>query len=153
MAIGAGTLTLADYALLSNSPMVQAVPYSLILYGNIGQDVAVINKKTMVANGVRFEGNLPIVNWAQLNAEGVTTKGTPTAYSEQLYTIRNYIDVDKLFVEEENAIVDPRAAQVGAWLKAKTYDLNDKFFNNDHIAGNSNAPVGLRYRIDNGGVF
>jgi len=153
MAIAANSLTLADYALMSNSPMVRAVTYSLIDYGNVAQDIPFVNKKTLTANGVRFEGNLPSVNWAAINSEGVTTKGTPTAYSEQLYTIRNYIDVDKLYVEEENAITDPRAAQVGAWLKAKTYDLNDKFFNNDHIAGNSNAPVGLRYRIDNGGVF
>lgn len=153
MAIGAGTLTLADYALLSNSPLVQAVSYSLIQNDNIMQDIPLLNKKTLVANGVRFEGNLPTVNWAPLNSEGVTTKGTPTSYQEQLYMIRNYIDVDKMFVEEENAIVDPRATQVGAYLKALTYDFNYKFLKNDHITGDTNSIVGLRARIDNGGTF
>lgn len=153
MAIASGTVTLGEYALMSNDPLVRAVTYSLILYSNIIQDVPLIDKKSLIANGVRFEGNLPTVNWSQLNAEGITTKGTPTAYQEQAYIIRNYIDVDKFLVEDENAIVDPRAAQTEAYLKALTYDQNDKFFNNDHITGNINAPVGIKYRISNGGIF
>ena len=153
MAIATNSLTLADYALLSNNPMVQAVSYSLILYSNIMQDVPLTNKKTLIANGVRFEGNLPTVNWSPINAEGVTTKGTPTAYQEQVYLIRNYIDVDKVYVEDINQIQDPRATQTEAYLKALTYDMNYKFFKNDHVTGDSNAPVGLRYRIDNGSTF
>lgn len=153
MAISSSAPSLADYALQSNDPLIRAVSFSLIDYGNVAQDLPLLNKKSLVANGVRFEGNLPSVNWAQLNAEGVTTKGTPTAYSEQLYTIRNYIDVDKLFVEDENAIQDPRSVQLGAYLKSVTYDFNHKFFNNDHVTGDVNAPVGLKYRVDNGGVF
>jgi len=153
MAIASGTVTLADYALMSNSPLVRAVTYSLILYSNVIQDVPLSTKKSLIVNGARFEGNLPSVNWSQLNAEGVTTRGTPTAYQEQAYIIRNYIDVDKFLVEEENAIVDPRAVQSEAYLKALTYDVNYKFFKNDHVTGDVNAPVGIRYRIDNGGTF
>ena len=153
MAIASGTVTLADYALMSNSPLVQAVSYSLILYSNVIQDVPLQEKKSLIINGARFEGNLPTVNWSQLNAEGVTTKGTPTAYQEQAYIIRNYIDVDKFLVEEENRIVDPRAVQTEAYLKALTYDMNYKFFMNNHVTGDANAPVGIRWRIDNGGTF
>ena len=153
MAIAAGTVTLADYAQMSNNPLIQAVTYSLILYSNVMQDVPLNDKKTLIANGVRFEGNLPTVNWSPLNAEGVTTKGTPTPYQEQAYIIRNYIDVDKFLVEDENAITDPRATQSEAFLKALTYDMNYKFFKNDHLTGNINAPLGLRYRIDNGGTY
>lgn len=153
MAIASGTVTLADYALMSNSPLVQAVTYSLILYSNVIQDVPLQEKKSLIINGARFEGNLPTVNWSQLNAEGVTTKGTPTAYQEQAYIIRNYIDVDKFLVEEENRIVDPRAVQTEAYLKALTYDMNYKFFMNNHVTGDANAPVGIRWRIDNGGTF
>jgi hypothetical protein len=153
MAIASGTVTLADYALMSNSPLVQAVTYSLILYSNVIQDVPLNTKKSLIVNGARFEGNLPTVNWSQLNAEGVTTKGTPSPYQEQAYIIRNYIDVDKFLVEEENRIVDPRSVQAEAYLKALTYDLNYKFFKNDHVTGDVNSFVGLRYRIDNGGTF
>ena len=153
MAIASGTVTLADYALMSNSPLVQRVSYSLIEAGMIAQDIPLMNKKSMIINGARFEGNLPSVNWSPLNAEGVTTKGTPTAYQEQAYLIRNYIDVDKYLVEEENAIVDPRGVQADAYLKALTYDFNYKFFENDHVTGDSNSFTGLRYRIANGGTF
>jgi hypothetical protein len=146
-------MTLADYALNSNSPVVRGITYSLIDNGSVIQDIPLVTQKSLVANGVRFEGNLPTVNWAQINAEGVTTKGVPTAYSEQVYLIRNYIDVDYLFVQDVNAIVDPRAAQVGAYMKSLTYDFNYKFINNDHITGDANAPVGLKYRIANGGTF
>ena len=153
MTIAANSVSLADYALLSNSPLVRAVTYSLIESGNIMQDVPLINKKSLTAAGVRFEGNLPTVNWSQLNAEGVTTKGTPTSYQEQVYLVRNYIDVDKMYVMDENAIVDPRSAQVGAYMKSLTYDMNYKFISNDHVTGDANAPVGLKFRINNGGTF
>lgn len=153
MAINTGTVTLADYAQMSNNPLVQAVTYSLIDNGSVIQDIPLVSKKSFTINGARFEGNLPSVNWSQLNAEGTSTKGTPTAYQEQVYILRNYIDVDKYIVEEENAIVDPRAAQTEAYLKSLTYDVNYKFIKNDHVAGDVNAPVGLKYRIANGGTF
>lgn len=153
MAIASGTITLADYAQMSNNPLVRAISYSLIDNGSVLQDIPLVSKKSFTINGARFEGNLPTVNWSQLNAEGVTTKGTPTAYQEQVYILRNYIDVDKYIVEEENAIVDPRASQTEAYMKALTYDVNYKFIKNDHITGDVNAPVGLKYRVANGGAF
>jgi|SRR5712672_389140 len=153
MAIDSNAYSLADYALNSNSPMVRAIGYSLIESDNVLQDMPILTQATMIANGVRFEGNLPSVNWAPLNSEGVVTKGTPTPYAEQVFVIRNYIDVDKLYVEDVNSIVDPRASQTEAYMKAYTYEMNDKFFNNDHIVGNVHAPVGIRFRITNGGVF
>lgn len=153
MAIAANTVTLADYAQMANSPLVASVGWSLIEANNVLQDVPLQTRKSLVANGARFEGNLPTVNWRQINAEGVTTKGTPTPYQEQAYLITNYVDVDKYIVEDENSIVDQRGVQAEAYLKSLTYDVNNKFFNNDHITGDPNAPVGLKYRIANGGVY
>src|SRR2546421_3850317 len=153
MAIGAGTQTLADYVQYSNNPLVQKVTWSLIQNDNVLQDVPLLNNKSMTVVGARFEGNLPTVNWAPLNAEGVTTKGTPTPYAEQAYMIRNQIDTDKVLVQDKNSIVDPRGVQVEAYLRALTYDMNFKFISNNHITGDSNAPVGLKYRIANGGTF
>src|SRR5260370_38390675 len=100
MAIGAGTVTLADYALLSNQPLVQAVTYSLILYGNIMQDIPLLERATLQVNGTRFEGNLPTVNWVPINSEGTSTRGQPTHYQARAYSDRNYIDVDKFIVQD-----------------------------------------------------
>src|SRR5260221_48491 len=148
MAIGAGTFTLADYALYSNQAPVQAVSMSLIDYGNIIQDVPLVTKQTLIQNGVRFEGNLPSINWRPLNSEGVSVHAQPTPYQEQVYLMTNYVDLDKMIVQDQNKIIDPRANQAKIVLKALTYDINFKFFKNDHLTGDANAPVGLRPRLD-----
>jgi hypothetical protein len=148
MAIGAGTVTLADYALTSNQPLVKAVSWSLIDYGHIAQDMPLINDQTLIQNGTRVEGNLPTINWSQINAEGVSIHGQPTPYAEQMYIMRNYVDVDKMLVQDRNQIVEPRAIQTQMALKALTYDFNYKFFKNDHLTGDQNSFVGIRARID-----
>ena len=148
MTVASGTFTLADYALYSNNPAVQAISMSLIDYGNILQDVQLVTKQSLIAQGVRFEGNLPTINWRPLNAEGVSVHAQPTPYQEQVYLMTNYVDVDKYIVDDQNQIGNPRASQAKIVLKALTYDINFKFFKNDHTAGDVNAPVGLRARID-----
>jgi hypothetical protein len=149
MAIDSNALTLGQYAIMSNDPLVQAITMSLIDNGAVITDIPLVNKATLVANGVRWEGNLPTVNWAKINEEGSTTSGTPTPFQEQAYIIRNNIDVDKALVLDVNAIQDPRSAQVEAYMKAVAYDFNDKFINNTHTSGDIDAIVGIRARIDN----
>lgn len=148
MPVSASAVTLAEYAIMSNDPLVQAVTFSLIDAGSAMRDVPFVNKASLIANGVRWEGNLPSVSWKNINEEGDTTKGSPSPYQEQMYVVRNNIDVDHLLVQDTNQIVDPRAAQVEAYLQSVAYDFNDKFINNDHVAGEAKAPVGLRARID-----
>lgn len=149
MAVSASALTLAQYAIMSNDPLVQRITYSLLMNGNVLEDLPLVTKKSILLNGTRWEGNLPSVNWSKLNVDPVVTSGTPTPYQEQAYIVRNAIDVDRFLVEDENQIVDPRGAQAEAWLKSLAYDLNDKFINNDHTSGEDDAPVGLRARLDN----
>src|SRR5262245_50477823 len=153
MTISANALSLAQYAVMSNDPLVMAVTMSLINSGTVLEDIPFVNKQTLIANGVRWEGNLPTVNWSQINAEGAVTSGTPTPFQEQAYIIRNLIDVDKFLVQDQNQIVDPRGAQVSAYLKAVAFDFNDKFLNNNHVAGDKNAIVGVRARIDSGSTY
>ena len=151
--ISANALSMAQYAVMSNDPMVKAVTFSLLDMGNVMADIPMVERKSLIANGVRWQGNLPTVNWGAINSDPVTTIGTPTPYQEQAYILRNTIDVDKVYVEDENAISDPRAAQLAAYLKSATYDMNYKFIKNDHITGDSAAFVGLRYRLDNPSTF
>ncbi len=148
MAIGAGTFTLADYALYSNNPLVKNVSMSLIDYGNILQDIPMPTIQSLIQNGVRFEGNVPADNWVPLNSEALTVHAQPTPFSEQVYIFRESVDVDKYIVMDRNQITDPRASQTKMVLKGLTYGFNNKFLKNDHITGDVNAPVGLRFRID-----
>src|SRR6266542_3784680 len=117
MAISANALTMAQYAIMSNQPLVQAVTFSLIDNGSImARDIPFASKATLIANGVRWEGNLPTVGWSQINAEGLSASGTPTPYQEQAYIIRNVIDVDKFLVMDQHQLADPRATQLSAYL-------------------------------------
>lgn len=153
MSVSTSALTLAQYAIMSNDPLVRKISYSLLENGSVLQDIPMLNQKSMIANGVRWEGNLPTVNWAKLNTDPTVTSGTPKPYQEQAYLLRNAIDVDKKLVEDVNQIVDPRGAQIGAYLRAAAYDINDKFINNDHVTGDAQSFVGLRYRIANPTVY
>jgi hypothetical protein len=154
MAVSANALNMAQYAILSNDPLVQSVTFSLIDNGAVmARDIPFATKQSLIAAGVRWEGNLPSVTWANLNEEGTVVTGTPTPYQEQAYTLRNYIDTDKVYVQDQNQIINPRSAQLAAYLKAQAYDFNHKFIKNDHVTGDAKAIVGLRFRIDNGSTF
>lgn len=156
MTIDSNAYSLAQYAVLSNDPMVQAVTFSLLDMGSAMTDIPFVTRKSLVANGVRWEGNLPSVNWGTINSEPTVTVGTPKPYQEQAFIMRNAIDVDKFLVEDENNITDPRGAQLAAYLKGVTYDFNDKFINNAHDGAtghDNNSFVGLKSRIDNGAQY
>lgn len=151
--ISTSALSMAQYAVMSNDPMVQAITFSLLDMGSVMTDIPFVNKKSLISNGVRWQGNLPTVNWGSINSDPVTTIGTPTPYQEQAYVMRNTIDVDKVYVEDQNAIQDPRSAQLAAYLKSVTYDFNKKFILNDHVTGDANSFVGIKYRLDNPSTF
>jgi len=153
MAVSTQSMTLADYAILSNEPAVRAVAWSLIEAGSMAQDIPFLDRATLTANGVRWEGDLPVVSWVSINEEGPTTTGTPTPYQEQAFITRNNIDTDYALVHDINAITDPRAARVQAYLESLTYDTNDKLINNNHVTGDKKAPVGIRARIDDGTTY
>jgi hypothetical protein len=145
------SLTLSDYAILSNSPLVQKISYSMLMHGNVLQDIPLRTYKSMTANGVRFLGSegAPTVAFRALNADPATTKSVPTPYQEQAYINSNNFDIDNVILEDINSIQDQFAVQTEAYVKFLTYKWNDVFINNNHITGDANAPVGLRYRLDN----
>ena len=149
MAVSTSAMSLTDYALISNDPRVMKITQSLLINGSALADIPLFDKKTLLANGVRWTGNLPSVNWGKLNTEPTVTKGQPTPFQEQVYIVRNAVDVDHFLVEDENSIQDPRATQLSAWLTSLSYDFNDKFINNNQITGEDDAPVGLKARLDN----
>lgn len=145
------SLTLSDYAILSNSPLVQKISYSMLMNGSVLQDIPLRTYQSMVANGVRFLGSegAATVAFRALNATPATTKSVPTPYQEQAYIMSNNFDIDNVLLQDKNSIQDPFAVQLGAYFKFVTYKMNDIFINNNHITGDANAPVGLRYRLDN----
>src|SRR5215472_15779895 len=105
MLLSNAPLTLAQYYLQANEPLVQSVAYALIDNGSVMADVPMVNNMSIYVNGVRFPGgSLPSVLWVPLNQDPQNVSGTPQGYQEQLYVMRQAIDVDKYLVMDRNAI-------------------------------------------------
>lgn len=144
-----GAITLADYATISNDPLVFSIIMSLLQNGNVLNDLPLITKPSLVVNGSRVVGSLPDVNWSALNDAPVSVRTSATPYSEQAYIIRNNIDCDIFLAADQNQIEDPRLFNLRTYLTSLRYDINDKFINNNQTTGNLQAPVGLKARLDN----
>lgn len=145
------SLTLSDYALMSNSPLVQKISTSMLMFGSVLQDIPLETYQSLIANGVRFigtQGNAT-VGWRKLNEAPAVTKGVPTPWQEQAYILSNNFAIDNVLLKDKNRIQDPWQIQLNHYLQMVTYEINDKFINNQHVTGDVDAPVGLRYRLDN----
>jgi hypothetical protein len=146
--ISSNSLTLQQYAQESNSPLIQRVVFSLLDPYSILNDVSFETVSSLSARGARIVGSLPAVNYRKLNGQSAVTSGTVSQFSEQAYVLSNIIDIDRLLSMDKNAVGDPAGLQVNMLLKAITYDVTDKFFNNNHASGNADATIGIRQRLD-----
>jgi len=154
MAVQGGSVTMGQWASLANEPLVQAVTWSLVDAGSVmARDIPFSNNETLYVNGVRFEGGLPAIKWAMLNEEGVTVSMAPSAFQEQVFILRNQVDIDEYLVRDRNAIRDVRATQIEGLLRSIAFDFNEKFITNRHDTGDANSIVGIRNRIANGSVY
>jgi hypothetical protein len=149
-----GALTLADYASLSNDPLVKEITKSLHKTWNALKDIPLSTNPSLRQTGMRYlNANIPTPNWTGLNAEPQTFKSKPKSYEEQLYILRNKLTVDRRILDQPNAIVDPVESQIQMFLEGFAYDFNDKFINNDPSStatGNSaDCFPGLNYRLNN----
>lgn len=143
-----GALTLQQYANESNSPLVQRIVFSLLDVHSVLNDIPFDTVPTLKANGSRVVGQLPTPAWRKLNGSATVTSGTAAPFQEQAYVLSNIIDIDRLMLIDKNAVGNPAAVQTDMLLKSISYDITDKFFNNNHSSGDADAFVGLRQRLD-----
>lgn len=154
MAVDASSLTLSDYALMSNSPLIQYISNGMLVLGNVLQDMPLVVDPTMQRQGMRWLGdNNNAENWRKLNEESTVTKSVPSPFQEQSYIRNNAFDVDTFISLDRNQIVEPFAGQLQKWMMDFTYGFNNIFINNNHITGDADAPVGLRWRLDNAATY
>jgi hypothetical protein len=148
MAVSSNSLTLQQYAEESNSPLIQRIVYSLLDVHSILNDISFQTVPSMKVNGSRIVNSLPTPNWRKINGSSVTASTTASPFQEQVYILSNNIDMDRLFTVDQNSVGDPRAVQANGMLKSWSYDITDKFINNNHNSGNSDSIVGIRQRLD-----
>lgn len=147
--------SLHDWAVLSNDPLVHKVTKSIYEGGNLLQDIPLMTEQSMLVNGVRWVGGLPVPTWANLNEGTTSVTATPERYQEQAFLVRNNIDTDIKLVQDKNQIGDIRGGRVDAYLEGFKFDFNGKFFNAKHkgATGNTKCFVGIRERIDNPATY
>lgn len=175
MAIDPQALTLAEWAHMSNDPLVMKITESLHKTLNILQDIPMVTADEMTMQGVRYIDSLPTVTWGKINQAPTVTKGKPTPYEEQVALVRNQFQVDKRLVNNKNNIESPIQSEVDIYMEALTFELNFRFIQNNptltgtdlltglaigssaggytglsQFAGNSNSWLGLAYRLSPG---
>ena len=142
MAVDSNSLTLQQWAMQSNEPLIQGIAYSLLQVDSVLNDIAFVTKPTMKVNGSRVIGGLPNMGWRKINGSTTVASGTAAPFSEQVYIGSNAIDVDRVLMMDQNAVGNPADQQVKMVLTAWSYDINDKFINNNHVTGNADSFVG-----------
>lgn len=149
MAIDADALNLSDFYLLSNEPQqTKAAAFSMIEAGSVWKDLPLVTENILTMNGYRFVGGLEGPTWSPLNTDPTNVKALPTPYSEQSYAFANKVDIPVLLLKSKNARTNLMDEQIDAFIKAMSYDMNDKFFNNHHGAGgNQHCFVGVKRRL------
>lgn len=153
MAVDANALSLSEFATQSNDPQAQEAAFIFIKAGSVFQDMPLITDPTMKKNGNRFIDNLAAPDWVPLNSEPTIVKSKATPFSEQIWIMRNGIDVDEILAADKNAAGNFVNQQSTAYLKGVAFDLNDKIINNNHMTGDPDAFVGWRARLDNPSVY
>jgi hypothetical protein len=150
MAADSNALTLYDYGMASNEPLVKKFTMGLYDQGTSVLDVLpIVTSKSLKAKGTRFlPGSLPTIGTRKLNDELDTFKSVPKTFEEQAYIIGNRFQIDNKILNEKNAISDPVAAVFQAWQKSFVRTFSDKFINAVPTTDDEWFS-GIRYRVGN----
>jgi hypothetical protein len=141
----ANEYTLADYQLTA-PPITRAVIKTWREASLIMDMLSFKTDAQLVQEGIRFN-SLPTVPWRKIGEAFSDLKVNPDPWRERLHFLGAKIDVAKEYVQARS-LVDVRAQQSEAIMKASAFSFNDAFFNNTPT-GDEDAIVGLWYRINN----
>ena len=141
----ANEFTLLDYQLTA-TPLTRAVVQTWRENSPIMDMLSYKTAAQLAMEGVRFN-TLPTVPWRKIGESFSQLKVNPDPWHERLHFLGAKIDVPKEYVDS-NSIIDIRAQQSEAIVKASAYAFNDAFFNNTPTA-DEDAIIGLWYRILN----
>lgn len=149
------SLTLLDYGLMSNSPLIRKIIVSWLEYGSIMVDIPLITRPTLIMNGSRFLAggiNINPVNYRKINELPTNWKAVPKPFQESAFVLNAEFDIDRLLTLDQNSIGNQFANQLMAWNKHVVKTTNNDIINNDPTV-DIDRPVGWRYRIANASDF
>lgn len=158
-AFDSNAVSLAEFAIASNDPVVESVTLSLYETSNFLQDLKVITYPSMKKKGVRYtnlNGTAATPGWRRLGEVPTVTKSRGTPFEEQVFILSNQFQIDSVQKMDVNNIGDPMKEQLDVYLKDVQYECNQRFLTNDPTGANGgdpDAPAGLLYRLDNPSTY
>lgn len=138
-------VTLNEYLKTVETDLRAGVIKNLLRYSDL---IGLVRFETI--SGLRAKAlrwmTLPDVTWRDLNDDYGTGTGTVEEIEEALYDLGHYVDIEKLFIEAKDHVVDPMVLQINMVTQSLSFEFNDKFINGSPIV-DPKGVWGLAYRI------
>ena len=99
----ANSMTLLDYGLLSNVPLIKKIIVSWLKYNPIMMDVPMITYPSMVANGSRFLAaglNNLAINYRKINEQPTLWKALPKPFQESAFILSGAFAIDRVILKD-----------------------------------------------------
>lgn len=138
---------LVDHLKVEGDPLRAGVIVGLVMRSNVMMTMPFEDIGTLNQTVVRWK-TLSTVAFRKINAAYAESTGTMEQLNETVYPLGGDIDVDKVFVRDGKAVIDPRANQANMKLKAVAYTFNEYFIAGDQ-ATDPDGFTGLKKRIAN----
>lgn len=141
-----GALSLIDQSKLQNPGMVQEAIDSFITNSNVFTDIPLETIGQGALNGSHFIGADWTMPWVPLATDVTSQTLVPTPYAEQLWVIRQPIEIDRLQKDDKRNFGNLFNMQMDWMIKYVNFNVNNAFFNNTALI-NPNAMIGIRARL------
>jgi hypothetical protein len=138
-------VTLAQAAVLSENTLARGVMETFVIESSVLDRIPLM---TIQGNAYAYskELALPGVAFRSVNEAYTESTGTFIQSSESLVILGGDADVDRFIVQTRGNLMDQRAAQTRAKVKAAAYKFQDTFINGD-ITVDTKAFDGLKKRL------
>jgi hypothetical protein len=143
----ANEYTLADYEALAPDNLNKAVIRKWREASPILDMLTFKSDAQLSQRFLRFS-SLPTTHWRKISETFQDVKINPDLLEERLYFFGDKIDIPYEYVKAPS-MVNNRAAQEEAVMKAQAFMFNEAFFINSPLTGDEDAIVGLWYRLIN----
>jgi hypothetical protein len=143
-----GSITLPQYAMESNDPVVRKFVKAILSPESILNDIKLKTNKRLSAKGLRAlpEDLGTFTGWTDVNETPNIYNASLQDFEERCFMIRNLLVIDEALLEQEDWIQDPISARISLWRELLQYELNTTFFYNHPATGNPKAWVGMNAR-------
>lgn len=139
-------LTLADYS-ENPYPLISGVADVLRKASPLMDNMQFINAGALNIEVIRQAGR-PTVSWRKAGNPHGSSKGRVDLVKETAFSLGNYIDVDKVYVKNGNALYDARALWTKQTVESMAFAFNYAFLYGDP-AIDEDSITGLWVRLQN----